>query len=772
MSEKEPNNPLEELQKHIREALHNPNLTVSIQPQFTPSSEKPQPSEKSSEEPTSEEEVAQRIHEFNLKPREIRDYLNRFVVKQQEAKKVLAVAICDHYNHVRQCIEKPDLLKKEYHKQNIILLGPTGVGKTYLMRCIAKLIGVPFVKADATKFSETGYVGHDVEDLVRDLVKMANGNVELAQYGIIFIDEIDKIAGSSNMTGRDVSGRGVQINLLKLMEEVDVSLFSPSDMMAQMQAVMEMSRGGKPRKKTINSRHILFIVSGAFSKLAESVKKRIESNKIGFSIPDDTPDKDISEYLKHVDTTDLIKYGFEPEFAGRLPIRVACEALTVDDLANIISSSEENILEQYRLDFSGYGIDFQITPESIHEIAVRAHREKTGARGLMTVLEQIFRNYKFELPSTAVKKFEVTTDTIAEPTKTLKAVIKEHQHVQGAVLREEIEAFARRFNKEHSLTLDFDDDACQTLIEASIDTDRTIRSLCEEKFRDFQHGLKIVSRNSGSTSFTITRTMVENPDEELSRLVVLSFKGKENKSAKELYPAKLSMPEASAVEQMFAGIAGRYDLANHLLSCGLDFHWRRVLARIAKECRPHVVVDLATGSGDVAFTLRRVLGSDIAIKGMDFCQPMLERAEFKKKANPLYKDIEFIMGDCLDLPLADRSVDLLTIAFGLRNLEDRGASLREMRRVLRRPRGALIVLEFTKPDHWFQPFYYTYIKYVLPRLAGWITGDSEAYRYLASSIASFPAKESITEEIRAAGFSEITVRPLSLSTVAIHRALI
>ena len=189
-----------------------------------------------------------------MKPREIRDYLDRYVVKQQEAKKVLSVAICDHYHHVRRCLENPKLAERDFHKQNILLLGPTGVGKTYLMRNIAKLIGVPFAKADATKFSETGYVGSDVEDLVRDLYRIAGNNAEAAQFGIIYIDEIDKIAASANATGKDVSGRGVQINLLKLMEETEVNLFSPTDMMSQMSAMMEMSRGGGNRKSAPSTR--------------------------------------------------------------------------------------------------------------------------------------------------------------------------------------------------------------------------------------------------------------------------------------------------------------------------------------------------------------------------------------------------------------------------------------------------------------------------------------------------------------------------------------
>src|SRR2546422_2202058 len=197
--------------------------------------------------------------EFNYKPREVKTHLDRFVIKQDEAKKVLSVALCDHYHHVRLALEGKE--SPNYAKQNIILIGPTGVGKTFLIRNAADLIGVPFVKADATKFSETGYVGGDVEDMVRDLVRLAEGDVTRAQYGIIYIDEIDKIAAASNLSGRDVSGRGVQTNLLKLMEETEVPARSPNDIAGQIQAMMDFTQRGRKAPSTINTKHILFIVT-------------------------------------------------------------------------------------------------------------------------------------------------------------------------------------------------------------------------------------------------------------------------------------------------------------------------------------------------------------------------------------------------------------------------------------------------------------------------------------------------------------------------------
>ena len=522
MSDKDTKNPFEEIQKQLQEILKSGKSNITVSP-YVPS-QQDSPSENPQEDKPKESDVLGQIRSFNRKPKEIRDYLDRFVISQSEAKKVLSVAICDHYNQVRQRIEDHSLADKEHHKQNILLLGPTGVGKTYLMRNIAKLIGVPFVKADATKFSETGYVGADVEDLVRDLYKLANQNAELAQYGIIYIDEIDKIAGHSNLAGKDVSGRGVQINLLKLMEDAEVNLFSPHDMMGQMRAMMEMSRGRKSQKRTLSTKNILFIVSGAFDQLAEKVKKRLDRSQIGFS--QGRKNEHDSHFLKLTQTKDFIDFGFEPEFIGRLPVRVACEPLSAEDLAEILKNSEGSILDQYRRDFEGYHIDFTITDEAILEIAGLAAKEKTGARGLMTVLEKTFRDFKFELSSTLIHNFEVTTETVENPTKALADLLMHNKEALNDFLFKRVEAFQRRFSEKHGFEIAFSKEACELLVAKAVEEDRSTNSICEQLFKDYEHGLKIVSRNSGQTRFLITPAAVENPDAELSKWVVESFKKK------------------------------------------------------------------------------------------------------------------------------------------------------------------------------------------------------------------------------------------------------
>ncbi len=233
----------------------------------------------------------------------------------------------------------------------------------------------------------------------------------------------------------------------------------------------------------------------------------------------------------------------------------------------------------------------------------------------------------------------------------------------------------------------------------------------------------------------------------------------------------VSSPDPQAVQSMFGRIARGYDAANVILSGGLDRWWRRRLVAAVRRRTPASVLDLATGSGDVAFALARALGPSVPVLGLDFCPPMLAQAEAKQRAAPAgrYAHVTFAPGDGLQLPLADASQDAATISFGLRNLADRARGLGELRRVLR-PGGCLFVLEFSQPYRWFRPLYYLYLRHLLPRVAGWVTGDRAAYDYLNASIGAFPDHEALSREIRAAGFQAVSARRLSLGIVALHEA--
>src|ERR1700732_134649 len=485
----------------------------------------PEPAEAETEEKP-DPAAAGREFEFNFLPRDIKAHLDRFVIKQDEAKKVLSIAVCDHYNHAKYLhqLEKENpksAEETEYAKQNVILVGPTGVGKTYLIKHIADLIKVPFVKADSSKFSETGYVGGDVEDLVRELVHKANGNVNLAQFGIIYIDEIDKIASTGNLIGRDVSGRGVQTTLLKLMEETEVPVRSMNDIQAQLQAAFEFQKRGKAKRETINTRHILFVVSGAFEKLKEQVARRVRQGRIGFSAqPVQVMDNELFQY---VTTHDFVEYGFEPEFIGRLPVRVVCEDLDADDLFKIMKFSEGSLLRQYERAFRAYGIEISFEDEALRLIAEEASKEKTGARGLLTVFEKLFRDYKYYRAGSGLSQMRVTADLVREPKRVLERLMAEGQRQEAVPLGGGARQFGDKFKAEHGIEIVFDEAAVRRLLQRAQRERMKMEELCAHLFKDFQFGLSLISKNTGQRKFVLDAAAVDAPDKFLSELVVQSY---------------------------------------------------------------------------------------------------------------------------------------------------------------------------------------------------------------------------------------------------------
>ena len=458
-----------------------------------------------------EPKAEQQAPSFSLKPEELISYLDQYVIQQGTAKAVLATKICTHFNRLNLPPDDEEEVIGNI-KNNVLLIGPTGVGKTYLIKLIARKLRVPFVKADATKFSETGYVGGDVEDLVRELVRETDGNIDTAEHGIIYIDEIDKIAASGSNSGPDVSRSGVQRNLLKLMEETEVDLKSPHDIASQMESVMQMQRTGSLERKKVNTRNILFVVSGAFSGLKEIIGRRLNRGNVGFRSHSEGGTTTIAEQdiLQHTRAEDLIEYGFESEFIGRLPVMGVLDELTIEDLLSILRNPKCNVILSKKRDFRAYGITIEFQDEALQLLARRAFEEHTGARGLVGAVEKALLVFEKKLPSVGIKKFTVTTRTIEQPDESLSQILINHSLVD----------FIENFLATHDIQLVFTPAASIELIKQASSQNKTPATLCNELFTDYAYGLKLLEHKE----FEITDHILKKPQEYLNELIKKSYR--------------------------------------------------------------------------------------------------------------------------------------------------------------------------------------------------------------------------------------------------------
>jgi len=516
------------------------------------------------------------LYDFDLKPADLEAYLDEYVVGQAEAKGIISTKICTHFHKAKAMLLREGRGENVgFIKNNIILIGPTGVGKTYMIKLIAKKLGVPFVKGDATKFSETGYVGGDVEDLVRDLYWEADGDLEKARFGIIYLDEIDKIASSGDIIGPDVSRTGVQRALLKPLEETEVEIkVQPENVFS-----FDSEEKKKKRKITINTKYVLFVVSGAFHGLEEIIKKRLKKSSLGFlSEVEGRSDVKVN-YLKFTTPEDLVAYGFEREFVGRLPVIAVCDPLSEEDLFEILANPNSAVVLNKKRDFKVYGIDLAFTDSALKVCAKLAYKEGTGARALLRVLEKALIPFEKTLPSLNIEYLGVTEELINDPQGYLATFLnnpkdskwqevylqalkdekerflrylelRKHRYLRNDVMEltpqrlnllfelykfedvelsvvldemlnlyRQIKGYEATFSRRNQIQAVFTDDAIDYIINEVLRNDRGVFSFCEKVLSRIEYALLNIRDIQGRKKFYITSLAFTNPEKYIEDLI-------------------------------------------------------------------------------------------------------------------------------------------------------------------------------------------------------------------------------------------------------------